>query len=384
MTGGARTPAVGTLAYFSSEGPCDDGRIKPDLTANGVNLYSSISTSDTSYDGTYSGTSMATPNAVGSSILLEQLYGREFSGQRLRASTLKALLIDTADDVGRPGPDYQYGWGYINVKAAADVILAHKASVASPKLIEGTITNAAKTKTHIFTWDGASPIRATLCWTDPAGAVQNTADSRVANLVHNLDLKITAPDGTTTILPYVMPFVGKWTTASMSENATTGVNNVDNVEQVYIATPAQAGTYTMTVSLNGSLTTASQVYSLVVTGGTSVEANPPPVVTLDSPGNGAVLLPNVPVTLAATATDKTIGGGTGVVAGVQFFSGSTSLGTDTTAPYSVSWTPSAAGTYILTAVATDTEGAATVSAASTITVISGDGTPTISSFSPTS
>ncbi|MFZ4773904.1 MAG: S8 family serine peptidase [Terrimicrobiaceae bacterium] len=383
VTGGARNPAVGTLAYFSSEGPCDDGRIKPDITANGVNLYSSISTSDTAYDGTYSGTSMATPNAVGSSILLEQLYGREFSGQRLRASTLKALLIETADDVGRPGPDYQYGWGYINVKAAADLILAHKASLASPKLIEGTITNASKTLTHSFTWDGTSPIRATLCWTDPAGAAQTAADSRTRNLVHDLDLKITAPDGTTTSLPYVMPFVGTWTTASMTANATTGVNKVDNVEQVYVDAPTQAGTYTMSVSLNGTLTTANQIYSLAVTGGSSVEANPPPSVTLDSPTTGTVVLPNVPVTLTATATDKAIGGGTGIVASVQFFNGATSLGIDTTAPYSLSWTPPAAGSYVLTALATDTEGAAATSAAVNLTVLSGNGTPTISTFSPT-
>ena len=383
VSNGVRNPSVGALAYFSSEGPCDDGRIKPDLTANGVNLYSCVSTSDTAYDGTYSGTSMATPNAVGSSLLLEQLYAREFSGQRLRASTLKALLIDTADDVGRPGPDYQYGWGYLNVKAAADVILAHKASLASPKLIEGTITNAAKTKTHTFTWDGVSPIRATLCWTDPAGAAQ-ADESRTPNLVHDLDLKITSPDGTTTNLPFVMPFVGKWTTASMSENATTGVNKVDNVEQVYIAAPSQSGNYTMTVSLNGTLTTANQIYSLVVTGGQNVETNPAPVVTLDSPANSTVLLTNVAVNLAATATDKTIGGGTGVVASVQFFSGSTLLGTDTNAPYTLSWTPPTPGSYALTAVATDTEGAATTSAVVNIDVLSGNGTPSISSFSPTS
>ncbi len=383
VTSGARNPAAGTLAYFSSEGPCDDGRIKPDLTANGVNLYSSVATSDTAYDGTYSGTSMATPNAVGSSVLLQQLYGREFSGQRLRASTLKALLIATADDVGRPGPDYQYGWGYINVKAAADLILAHKASLASPKIIEGTTTNATKTLTHSFAWDGASPIRATLCWTDPAGVAQTAADSRTRNLVHDLNLKITAPDGTTTSLPYVMPFVGTWTTASMSANATTGVNTVDNVEQVYIATPTQAGTYTMTVSLNGTLTTANQTYSLVVKGGSSVEANPPPSVSLDSPTTGTVVLPNVPVTLSATATDTAIGGGNGTVASVQFFSGNASLGIDTTAPYSLSWTPPAAGSYVLTALATDSEGATATSTAVNLTVLSGNGTPTISTFSPT-
>jgi len=267
VSGSTRTPAGATMSSFSSWGPCDDGRIKPDVVANGVDLYSSIKTSNTSYD-TYSGTSMATPSAVGSSALLTQLYSREFSGQIPRASTLKALLIHTADDLGTSGPDYKFGWGLINVKAAADLILAHKASLASPKLVENSLTNATKTRTQTFAWDGTSPIRATLCWMDPAGAAQTAADSRTPNLVHNLDLKITAPDGTTTYLPFAMPFVGTWTQASMASAAVKAKNNVDNVEQVLIPAPAQAGTYTVTVSLDGTLTTSSQAYSLILTGGT--------------------------------------------------------------------------------------------------------------------
>jgi hypothetical protein len=178
----------------------------------------------------------------------------------MRASTLKALLIHTADDIGTTGPDYKYGWGLINVKAASDLILAHKASLIAPKMIEGTLTNASKTNTHTFTWDGVSPIRATVCWTDPAGTAQTAADSRTANLKHNLDAKITAPNNSTLYQPYVMPFVGSWTTAAMASPATTGKNNVDNVEQVYVAAPSQAGTYTVTVSLDGTLTTANQTY----------------------------------------------------------------------------------------------------------------------------
>ncbi len=386
-------PASPAIAYFSSLGPCDDGRIKPDIVANGVDLYSSVAfvpvpypavptvSSTTSYD-TYSGTSMATPNAMGSAALLEQLYAREFSGQRMRASMLKALLIETADDIGTAGPDYQYGWGLMNVKAAADLILAHKASLAAPKMIEGTITPANTSFTHTFTWDGVSPIRATLCWTDPAGTAQTAADSRTPNLKHNLDAKITAPNGTTIYQPYVMPFVGTWTQASMSLPATTGKNNVDNVEQVYLAAPTQPGTYTVTVSLDGSLTTSSQVYSLVISGGSSVESNPPPNITLTSPQTGSSFLPGVPVTLSATATDLTIGGAPGAVTQVEFFNGAASLGVDSTAPYSINWNPPSSGNYTITAKATDNEAAVATSTAASITVLSGDGTPVLNSFTP--
>lgn len=128
VSGGTRVPANGTIASFSSLGPCDDGRIKPDLVANGVGLKSITNTSDNLYFIT-SGTSMASPSASGSAALLVQHYANQFPGQAMRASTLKALLIHTADDLGRPGPDYMYGWGLINVRAAADLINSHKANL---------------------------------------------------------------------------------------------------------------------------------------------------------------------------------------------------------------------------------------------------------------
>jgi len=278
VSGGVRSPAAGTMSSFSSWGPSDDGRIKPDVVANGVSVYSPIDTSDSAYSS-YNGTSMATPSAAGSAALLAQLYAREFGGQRMPASMMKALLIHTADDLGPPGPDYKFGWGLINVKAAADVILQQKQFPGTPKLIENTITSSVRSRSHTFQWDGVSPIRATLSWTDPAGTAQPD-NSRVPNLVHNLDLKITAPDGTTVYQPFVMPFVGTWSDASMALTATRGKNNVDNTEQVLLASPVQAGSYTVTVSLDGSLTTSAQAYSLVVTGGAT--ASVPVVVAAGS------------------------------------------------------------------------------------------------------
>ena len=243
------------------------------MVANGDNLYSSFAGSDTSY-ASISGTSMATPNATGSAALLVKYFDTLFPGHAMRASTLKALLIHTADDRGTAGPDYQYGWGLINVKAAADALTAYDAAPGTARVIESRVTSAALTRTHIFTWDGSSPIRATLVWTDPAGTATTTGDSRTARLVNNLDLKITAPGGANTA-PFVMPYVGNWTVGQLPAAAITGKNNTDNVEQVFIAAPSGAGLYQAVVTVDGTLTNGLQNYSLVITGGAAVAAAVP-------------------------------------------------------------------------------------------------------------
>ena len=176
VSGGARSVADAYMASYSSWGPTDDGRIKPDVVANGENVYSTFSTSNTAY-GTYSGTSMATPNACGSAALLIQYFSQQFPGQAMRASTLKALLIHTADDRGNAGPDYQFGWGLINVKAAADLIKAYHDAPGCLRMTESRINTTTTLRTHSFTWDGVSPIRATLVWTDPAGASTTAGES---------------------------------------------------------------------------------------------------------------------------------------------------------------------------------------------------------------
>ena len=93
------------MSFFSSWGPTDDGRIKPDVVANGEAVYSTLGSGDVAY-GAIGGTSMSTPSACGSAALLIEQFGRLFPGQAMRASTLKSLLILTATDRGQVGPDY--------------------------------------------------------------------------------------------------------------------------------------------------------------------------------------------------------------------------------------------------------------------------------------
>ncbi len=287
VTSGLRDVAKATMTTFSVWGPTDDGRIKPDIVANGASLYSTSSGGDSSY-ATMSGTSMASPNAVGTAQQLLDYYTSLLPGQYLRSSTLKALLVHTADNLGTAGPDYTFGWGLINAKAAADLIAAAVTNPAVPRMMETQLSTSVTTRTHSFTWDGVSPIRATLCWTDPAGASTTAHDSRVARLINNLNLRIVGPTGTQHF-PYVMPFVGTWTVESMSAAATTGTNNTDNVEQVYIAAPPASGTYQAIVSFSGSLSNSPQNYSLLLSGSAPSAPNPQSV-SPDSAETGSVPL----------------------------------------------------------------------------------------------
>ena len=276
VSSSVRDASRASLSVFSAWGPTDDGRIKPDVVANGHELYSSTAVSNNSY-ATYSGTSMASPNACGSAALLIQQYSSLFPGQAMRASTLKSLILHTADDRGNPGPDYKYGWGLMNAQAAADHIRDHAAAPLKQNIIEGQISSTLNSRVHRMVWDGVSPIKATLGWTDPVGPSIEVSDSRTATLINDLNLKIIGPDGSQH-LPYVMPFVGTWTQASMDAAAVTGVNRTDNTEQIRIASPPAAGVYEIQVTFSGALADNAQAYSLILSGATNEEAPLPPVV----------------------------------------------------------------------------------------------------------
>ncbi|VGO22503.1 S8 family serine peptidase [Pontiella sulfatireligans] len=256
VSGTARALGNADMTYFSSWGPVNDGRIKPDIVANGWEVGSAGSSSDDAYFIS-NGTSMASPNACGSAALLVEYYKELFSGGAMRASTLKGLIIHTADNLGNAGPDYKFGWGLMNTKAAAD-LLKDYAGGAPLRLTEATVTASQPSDTYAFQWNGVDPIRVTLCWTDPAGAADADAEP---DLINDLDLQIAGPGG---------PFYPYKLNKNIPGNPATAnsENNVDNVEQVYIASPS-SGMYTITVDYDGSLTGTTQWYSLLVSGNSS-------------------------------------------------------------------------------------------------------------------
>ena len=240
----------------SSQGPADDGRIKPDITGDGTSVFSSISTGNSAYS-VFSGTSMSAPNVSGTLLLLQQYYN-ELHGNYMRASTLKGLVCHTADDdFTQIGPDPIFGWGLLNAKAAAETLLA---ATSNQAIVYEMTLSQGEMYTHTFSSDGSGPISATICWTDPPGA---TYDGQLNNptpvLVNNLDLRLQNTSTSTTYFPWKLQL------SNVAGSAITGDNNVDNVENVDIPFPT-AGNYTLTVSHKGTLTGGNQPYALILTG----------------------------------------------------------------------------------------------------------------------
>lgn len=238
----------------SSEGPSDDRRIKPDLTGNGTGLFSSTSASNTDYS-TYSGTSMASPNVMGTLLLLQQHY-KNVNNQFMKSATLKGLACNTADDKGRVGPDAVWGWGLLNAKKAAQAITTNglQSWISEETLAQG------QTYTFNTQSDGVNPMIATLCWTDVPGiAVNGTLNGTTPALVNDLDIRVT--NGSGTFYPWRLQSVANLVALR------TGDNNVDNVEGIKIDAPA--GAYTVTVTHKGTLQNGPQNFSLIVTGITS-------------------------------------------------------------------------------------------------------------------
>jgi subtilisin family serine protease len=97
LTGGYTSAPAVLMSTFSSFGGCDDGRIKPDISANGVGLNSTLETATNAY-GSLSGTSMAAPSVAGSLALLRE----HFSIRRMRAASAQAPITDLAGDSRTP------------------------------------------------------------------------------------------------------------------------------------------------------------------------------------------------------------------------------------------------------------------------------------------
>lgn len=245
------------MSAFSSWGPTDDGRIKPDIVANGVDVYSCTADGTGTY-AVYNGTSMATPSVTGSLYLLQELYSKKNSGAFMRSSTVKALAIHTAtESITNSGPDYRFGWGVLNTQKAAAII--NSKNLTSSRIIESTLTNGNTYSLNVIA-SGEGKLIATLAWTDPVGAATTTnlLNNPSLKLIHDLDIRVIK--GGNTYMPWVL------NPATPSAPATKGDNFRDNAEKIEIDSVVPGATYTIQITHKGVLQRGSQVFSLIVSG----------------------------------------------------------------------------------------------------------------------
>ena len=255
------------FASFTSRGPMRDGRIKPELVADGVSVRSTFP--NNSY-ALQSGTSMATPVVTGIAALLTEQWRRTFGGETPKPAVLKTLLIAGAEDLGNPGPDYTHGFGLANAKASVDLIIADNAAGRAIRRAEATQGSQIEFPLQL---DAAGRLRVTLGWSDPEVLIFPDDGVAVAALVNDLDLRVIDAAGNAT-LPYVL-------NKDVPEAAATrGNNTVDNVEMVEIAN-APAGRYRVIVS-GTNVARGPQPYVLVANG----DLNPPVVCADGNEPNG--------------------------------------------------------------------------------------------------
>jgi PKD repeat protein len=226
---------------FSSRGPGHDGRIKPDISAKGSNVYSTTDLNSSGY--TYkSGTSMACPHLAGTLTQVYHAY-KSLSGQtNISAALMRGLLFNTADDKGNKGPDYTYGWGRVNGLRAVKVL-------ESGQYFVDSVVNNASNNHIVVVPQGTKQIRVMVSWLDPAAAAGATKA-----LINDLDMKLTDPSASNQF-PWVLD------QNNPGNAATTGVDTLNNMEQVVIDNP-QSGNYTLNVK-GSFIATGQQKYWVI-------------------------------------------------------------------------------------------------------------------------
>jgi hypothetical protein len=219
------TGRTGVPEALSSSGPAYDGRVKPDLVADGED-----------------GTSGAAALVSGAVALLQQVYQQKFNTLPSSA-LLKSILINSADDIGAPNVDHKTGYGRLNALEALRTI-------NDSRFKTGTVANAQQISYQITVPANCSELKVSLAWADPAAAL-----NAPTALVNDLDLYVITPNNTK-LLPWVLSNYPA--TDSLQKPSVRGRDALNNTEQVTLQDPA-AGVYTVYVS-GSRIASGTQAY----------------------------------------------------------------------------------------------------------------------------
>lgn len=254
---------------YSSAGPRDDGGIKPDISAAGTDVVSasSVNTLGASRYSYGSGTSYSAPIVTGIIGLWTQINKQLFNNAELNAASAKTLMIHSASEAGNIGPDPHFGWGFINAKKGAELLVGKSNNTI---IFDDETLNNETSNTKTVKASGNEPLKVTISWIDPeytnfTNQWSNLYNNRTSKLVNDLDLRIVDTSDNTIYLPW------KLNMEDPMEPATKGDNTVDNVEQVIIDAPVAGRNYKIIVNNKGTLknntgANAPQNYSIIVTG----------------------------------------------------------------------------------------------------------------------
>ena len=249
ITVGALNANDDSMTSFSSWGPVDDGRIKPDISGPGCEaggdggVRSCGSASDTTYT-VKCGTSMSSPTVCGLSALILQDYRIQYPGEPdFRNSTLKGFWANTAVDRGNVGPDYQFGYGSVRVEPAL-------LQMRSGNWLESQVSQGESVNVLVVVNPGDPDLRITLTWDDvPATPNANPV------LVNDLDLVVTDPMSGRRYPWTLNPAVPSAAAVQTQED------HINNIEQVMVTSPPP-GVYTVEVR-GFNVPSGPQSFSLV-------------------------------------------------------------------------------------------------------------------------
>ncbi len=224
-----------SITWFTGFGPTDDGRVRPDITAPGCQSNDDGGVTSTVPGGGYGvscGTSMATPAVAGVVALLREQARRSIGFPVLPLpSLIKVLLVNSAHDYGNPGPDYQYGFGEVEVDVLIDRLRD------GSFYTQGSIDQGGTTSYNLNV-QSLSELKVSVAWDDVPGELLAAKE-----LVNDLDLTLESPSGTM-YEPWIL------NPNNPGSNATRGADHLNNVEQVTVDNPEDG---VWTVHIDGFL-----------------------------------------------------------------------------------------------------------------------------------